>query len=56
MPGMGGGNMAITEWEIRRAAIGQNNLKVILCDDDPVFLKALRSEVERTFSRLNMNA
>ena len=48
--------MAITEWEIRRAAVGQGNIKVILCDDDPVFLKALRSEVERTFSRLNMKA
>ena len=47
--------MAITEWEIRRAAVGQGNIKVILCDDDPIFLKALRSEVERTFSRLNMN-
>ena len=48
--------MAITEWEIRRAAVGQGNIKVVLCDDDPVFLKALRSEVERTFSRLNMKA
>ena len=48
--------MAITEWEIRRAAVGQGNIKLILCDDDPVFLKALRSEVERTFSKLNMKA
>ncbi|MBP3633380.1 MAG: response regulator, partial [Oscillospiraceae bacterium] len=48
--------MAITEWEIRRAAVGQSNIKVILCDDDPVFLKALRSEVERTFAKLNMVA
>ena len=48
--------MAITEWEIRRAAVGQNNIKVILCDDDLDFLKALHSEVERTFSRLNMKA
>lgn len=48
--------MAITEWEIRRAAVGQGNIKIILCDDDPVFLKTLRSEVERTFSRLNMKA
>ena len=46
--------MAITEWEIRRAAVGQGNIKVVLCDDDPDFLNALRSEVERTFSRLNM--
>ena len=48
--------MAITEWEIRRTAVGQNRINIILCDDDPVFLKALRSEVERTFSRLNMKA
>ena len=48
--------MAITEWEIRRVAVGKNNIKVILCDDDPVFLKELHSEIERTFARLNMNA
>ena len=48
--------MAITEWEICRAAVGQGNIKVILCDDDLDFLKALRIEVERTFSRLSMNA
>lgn len=48
--------MAITEWEIRRAAVGQNSIKVIICDDDPVFLKALHSEVEHTFARLNMTA
>lgn len=48
--------MAITEWELHRAAFGQNNTKVILCDDDPVFLKELQSEIERTFIRLNMNA
>ena len=48
--------MAITEWIIRRAAVGQNRIKVILCDDDPVFLKALLSEVERTFAKLNMMA
>ena len=46
--------MAITEWEIRRAALGQNNINVILCDDDPVFLKVLHSEAEHTFARLNM--
>lgn len=48
--------MAITEWEIRRAAVGQNSIKVILCDDDPVFLKALHSELDCTFSKLNMKA
>ena len=48
--------MAITEWEIRRAAVGQGNIKVVLCDDDPVFLKVLHSEVQHTFARLSMNA
>ena len=48
--------MAITEWEIRRAVVGQGNIKVILCDDDLVFLKALHGELERTFSKLNMKA
>ena len=48
--------MAITEWEIRRAAVGQNNIKVILCDDDPVFLKELHSELVRTFAKLNIQA
>lgn len=48
--------MAITEWEIRRAAAGQNDIKIILCDDDPVFLKALQCEVARTFAKLNRNA
>lgn len=48
--------MAITEWEIRRATVGQNNIKVTLCDDDPAFLKELHSEIERTFARLNRKA
>ena len=48
--------MAITEWEIRRAAVGQKHIKIILCDDDPAFLKALHGDIERTFSRLNMEA
>lgn len=48
--------MAITEWEIRRVTVGNNNIKVTLCDDDPAFLKVLHSEIERTFARLNMVA
>ena len=48
--------MAIKEWEIRRATVGKSNIKIILCDDDPVFLKELHSDIERTFARLNMNA
>ena len=48
--------MAITEWEIRRAAIGQGGIKIILCDDDSAFLKQLQVEIKRTFARLSMNA
>ena len=48
--------MATTDWEIRRAAIGQNGIRIILCDDDPAFLAQLHSAVERTFAKLNMKA
>ena len=48
--------MAITEWELRRDAIGQGNVKILLCDDDPVFLQELQSEVERTFAKMNRKA
>lgn len=48
--------MAITDWEISREAVGQSNIQVILCDDDPIFLKTLHSEIERTLARLNMKA
>lgn len=48
--------MAISYWEIRRVSIGKDNINVMLCDDDPVFLEALHSEVERTFARMNMKA
>ena len=48
--------MAITEWEIRRAAIGQGNVKIVLCDDDPVFLQELHREVELTFVKMNRKA
>ena len=45
--------MAITEWELRRDTIGQGHVQILLCDDDPVFLAELRSEVERTFAKMN---
>lgn len=48
--------MAITEWELRRAAVGQGDVNIILCDDDPVFLRELHSEIDRTYTRLNMKA
>lgn len=48
--------MAMTEWEIRRAAVGQAGIQIILCDDDPVFLKALQQEIIRAFAKLNTKA
>lgn len=46
--------MAITEWELRRNAMGQNSVNIILCDDDPVFMNELRCEIQRSFAKLNM--
>lgn len=48
--------MAFTEWEILRAAVGQNSIQIVLCDDDPIFLKKLQNEIERIFAKLNMTA
>ena len=48
--------MAFTEWDILRAAVGQNSIQIILCDDDPIFLKKLQNEIERIFAKLNMTA
>ena len=48
--------MAATEWELRRAVIGENKLRVILCDDDPAFLRSLRCEMERVFEKLHIRA
>lgn len=48
--------MAMTAWEIYRAKAGEESIRIVLCDDDPAFLKTLRSEVEHTVSRLNRKA
>lgn len=48
--------MAFTEWEMGRTAIGQNNIKILLCDDDPLFLNALQGEIAGVLGRLNMRA
>ena len=48
--------MAITEWEIRRAAVGQSNIRIMLCDDDPVFLEEIVRELRRVFEKLNLKA
>lgn len=48
--------MAITEWEIRRAAVGKNKLNIFLCDDDPDFLNVLDDELARIFRKHNLNA
>ena len=46
--------MAFTEWEIGRTVVGQSNIRILLCDDDLIFLKALHREIARVFERLNM--
>ncbi len=46
--------MAITEWEIGRAAIGQKEIKIVLCDDDSAFLEELGRELLRIFVKLNI--
>ena len=48
--------MAMTEWEIRRDAIGQDGIKILLCDDDPSFLQTLRAGVERVLAKRNAKA
>lgn len=48
--------MAMTEWGIQRAALGQKRIQILLCDDDPVFLKELHNEIDRCFAKLNVNA
>lgn len=48
--------MAMTEWKIRRTAIGQNSIRVILCDDEPDFIKTFYSEIESAFIKLNLKA
>lgn len=46
----------MTEWDIRRAAVGQKRIQIILCDDDPAFVKELQAEVVRSVSKLNAKA
>ncbi len=46
--------MAMTEWEIRRTAVGQTAIRILLCDDDPDFLKKLHSGIDRAFQKLNL--
>ena len=48
--------MPITEWELRRAAVGQNDIRILLCDDDPCLINQIRTELCAAFSRLNRNA
>ncbi len=48
--------MAMTEWSIRRTAIGQNSIRVLLCDDDPEFLSVFRDDIIAAFAKLNLKA
>ena len=44
--------MAFTEWELRRAALGQDSIHILLCDDDPVFLQELQRQIRRVFAKM----
>ena len=46
--------MTYTQWETRRAALGNHAIRVVLCDDDPAFRQALCREINRAFEKLNM--
>ncbi len=48
--------MAMTEWKIRRTAIGQNSIKVLLCDDDAEFMSVFRDEIIAAFAKHNLKA
>lgn len=48
--------MAMADWEIRRDAVGQNDIRIVLCDDDPAFLRELQQEITRSFEKLNAKA
>ena len=48
--------MAITDWEICRAAMEEKGIRIVLCDDDPAFSAALGVEITRTLERLNLQA
>ena len=48
--------MAMTEWSIDRTVIGQNSIRVVLCDDDTDFLGVFRNEILAAFEKLNLKA
>lgn len=45
--------MAMTEWYLERGTVGHETVKLILCDDDPVFLEKLDGQLRRVFGKLN---
>ena len=48
--------MTAMEWSFYRVAVGQQAVKLLLCDDDPEFLKEMRAELERVFTKLHLRA
>ena len=48
--------MAITEWEICRASVGEGHFQIILRDDDPTFLRMLHAALVRIFEKLRKQA
>ena len=47
--------MAYTQWEIYRAVLGNKGIRIILCDDNPVFLNELQNEIEHAFEKMNIH-
>ncbi len=47
--------MAITEWEMGRTAVGQKEIKIVLCDDDSAFQEELGRALLRIFAKLNIH-
>ena len=45
--------MAMTEWSIDRTVIGQNSIRVVLCDDDTDFLGVFRNEILAAFENVS---
>ena len=48
--------MAMNECQIRRTKIGENSIKVLLCDDDAEFMSAFRDEIIAAFTKMNLKA
>lgn len=48
--------MPITEWKLQRTTVGQKDIRILLCDDDPYLTEKIHTELDCVFSRLNRRA